>query len=438
MTHSRPLSLVENFNRLRNASTLYRNFQIAATYAEPITHRQLFNALRKAVLEYHMFVCNVFRVNGEFCYKPLDKITLGDVLEVKDESYLTDGLVNETFMREVDTIKFEHSVQKPLFRLILIGDRTLSSVFEHTIADGMAGAMFHEILAEKLALEEPDTTPIDLTSEFFNYQNDKLLIKEGLTDPIDNFLEDYNEDYTFGDSNYYDREKPNSLERWPGTCKAALHDTTAYKLMRFSPDETAQILKSCKLHGVLFTCFIVQVFAITLRPIIGDGYFSSHKVAINMRRHIPQQTERKIIATMAHVGVSQSLPPVTEFSWDAARKFQVDLKKTLDNKRIFNQVALLFDGFLADPESSHTDYFHGGLGKPRADTTKTSNLGLIRAQGLLQFVFSQTLPSTAGEFLLNIASTKEGMNMVLVYFDNNDFGDIAETLKKNLLKFSQH
>ena len=486
---SRPLSVAENFFRSRTASGFYRNFQVTATYNFDLKKNNLqllYYALRKTLIEYPILASNV-QFNEKvktYEYELLKEIKLRDVLVMETQTYsnqyLTHGVINEKFMKSANNIQFELYCQKPLFCLILIDEYNLSAVFEHTIGDGLVGNYFHEALLknwarcenegllEKVEGEKIHACPDPLDSVLFSFQNDKSLIEHSLPPPMDIFLEDMDLDYTYGDNKFHERVAPATHPtKWTGRFKAQDTHEIAFKLINLTANETATILRKCKEKKVTLTPYIEIVLAYTLQPIFGDDCYATHKIAMTLRRHftsskapvayhkILNDPDYKILGTLAHMGFSENLPPITEFSWNLVQTVNMHLQHAIKNTRALNQLRLFKDTCDLTHDTNE-QFFTQQLGKPKADAVKISNLGLINAEETVganntsqrkltfkNMVFSQDMAPYGSEFMLSVISTpKGGLNLVLSYYNHSfddskwsNFDIFIERLKSNLMYF---
>lgn len=481
---TRPLSMTENFLRSRTATGFYKNFQVTATYSQDLTSdiSLLYRALRKTILDYHILVCYIVRNKsiGRCVYTPISQTQLKDLLIFKDSSYIEGNVINEKFMKEANDIVFDIYEGSPLFRLILVGKYDLSVVLEHTIADGVVGNYFHEIFLQNLAyvdypsnargyevnygFHEAAVGDISENSIIFNYEKDRALIKNNLPPPIDDFLADPELDYTDNDPLYFDKVIPEEFpNKWPGKFLATRDFGISFKLINFSPSETKEILAACRREKVTITSYIEVITVLTLQPIFGDDHYTTHKIALALRRHynpelasdeykqLLSDKSYKILGALANNGVSENLPPIYEFSWDLARRINKNLLRTTQNKKILN----LLNPFkkMAHGLEDNLHFFESQLGKPKNDSLKISNLGLInipvyeipdkKPWTIKNMIFSQSMSPPASEFMLNVVSMAEGgLNFVLSYDDRfndiqfNESQNFVTDLKQNMLKYS--
>lgn len=475
---SRPLSVSENFFRSRTASGNYRNFQVTATYEPGLKKnlKLLYYALRKTVLDYHILITNVqFSTSKDnYVYGPLHKVDFASVVEiVEGDNYITDGMINESFMKMVNGITFDLYSKSPLFKLVLLGDNQLCAVFEHTIADGLVARYIHEILLENLAYCENNwstlqkeygmTETVDpFGSQLFNSDCDKELLKNSLPPPIDLFLS-MDDDYTGGDPQFSELVVPsNTNGKWPGRFPATDTHDIAFKLVNFPPEETTKILNKCRAEKVSITSYIEVIFALTIHPLL-KGKYASYKCAMALRRHLDAETAPKqyksilsqpgykILGTLAHMGFGMNLPPIKEFSWDLVREINEHIASGCRNKRALNQLKGFKDtADLKDKKNEH--FFKKQLNRPKADAVKISNLGFVhptehqsglsRKWLITNMIFSQDMAPYASEFMLNVISTsKGGMNLTLSYYDYSfedsqweNFDHFVDTLQRNMIE----
>lgn len=466
---SRPLSDYEHFFRSRTASGFYRNFQVTATYSQNLLENldSLYLALRKTILESHILICNVNWDESleNYIYHPIPRATFGDLVVLKDsDKYISNGSINETFMKEVTEMEFDLETNKPLFKLILVGSHDLCAVFEHTIADGVVGNYFHETLLKNLdyVSREISTSKesIGLDTLIFDYESDTTLIKYSLPPPIDLFVPGFEEDYSDNNPAYYDKVKPQSFDKkWPGRFPSVKQNSIAFKHINFTPQETTSLLSKCKENKVTLTSFIKVVLAYTLQPIFGDDHYTTHKVAVALRRYMdkslaPPQYQAlfetpgyKILGTLAFTGFAENFPPIKEFSWDFVKSVNSHLAIGTTNKKVFNTMK----PFLAscDKSTNNTQFFMSLLNNPRADAVKISNLGFIKFPPcgpwtITNIIFSQDMSGPAADFMLNVVSTLQGgLNLVLSYYDTSfedsefeNFDPFILKLKENLLRLN--
>lgn len=479
----RPLGSLENFYRSRTASGFYRTFEVTALYSVDLTDELpvVFGALRKTIIDYHLLICNVFRIpeEGHSVFRPIKHATFGDLVELRTEEEfdMAACTASELFMKYANDFAFPLYQESPLFRLVFVGKRKLAAIFEHTIADGVVANYFHEIFLRNLAYADNEenrdqfayqygdffdpTAPFD--SVIFDYNRDREYIVNPLPPICEDFLEDASLDYRYGDPDFFDQVAPKGYpNKWPGRFPSTEGDfSLSFKLLNFTPLEVKRLLAKCREKGVTLTTYIEVVHALTLRPIFGDDHYTTHKVAVSLRRFAdPNLTDEvyrpfladknyKILSTYAVAGPCDNLPPVKEFSWGLVRKINANLVSAVGNKRFLN----LMYGFLkdADPLDDNTAFFKNGLGKPKADTVKLSNLGYIkfpeievgeRVWAVDDLIFAQDVSATAAEFMLNVISCpRGGMNFVLSYFDhrfddsNVDFSYIMPELRKNIMAY---
>lgn len=482
---TRELSLSENFLRFRTATRFYRNFQVTATYSQSLGANLdvLFHALRKTLLDYHILICNVFTELGKkgAFFRPLSKATLADLLVLKDgKSYLTDGTINEKFMKEVNETIFKHEIESPLFRLILVGEFDLCAVFEHTMADGVVGNYFHQILLDNLAyVQDPENytmlvsdygidikSQVSMNSVIFEYAADVRHLRNSLPPPIDSFLADPDVDYSGNDPEYFDKVVPTDYvgKKWQGRFMPTWDYTLSFKLLNFTPTETKQILAKCKVQGVTLTSYIAIIHIFTMQPVFGTECYNTHRIAMTLRRHydanntnsaykeLLTRENSKILGSVAHVGFANNMAPLSEFSWDEVRKINANVATQISNKNAMNA----FKGFKQayEAQDDPSSFFESQMEFPKADASKISNLGYIKIPNyerdtgswtITNMIFSQDVSPTTAEFMLNVVSTPiGGLNFVLTYYDHrfddvdlDNFDGLVAKLKENMLKYSQ-
>lgn len=435
---TRPVSYSENFLRSRTAcGDFYKNFQIISTYSKEVSKDLLFKAIRKALIDYVILTCNIFKKDDHCIFRPISKILFDDVVTV-DRTRVVDVKFFEDFNEEV---KFELYCEAPLFQVLLLNDNKICAAFEHTIMDGVAGVNFHEILLQNFSYI--DNHPDEYQTKYgdnvhgilFDYEKDKGKIVYSLPPAVDDCLEHYSVDYT-DDPNHFTKVIPEGKTKWGGLHLSKRGYQTSYNIINFTPKELSQMLQQCKQRGVSFTAFITIMHALTVSPIIGEDHYSVYKIAVNLRRHLnPEKVEQEdikrdlqdkdhfVLGSYALGGMVQNLPPIKEFLWEDVKRVNENLLATVSNKRALN----LMKGF-NDTASLHDDnleFFQSFVGTPRSDAVRFSNLGCVSAKEeggweITDIIFAQDMGVLGGEFHFNLVSTPlGGLNIVWCYFKDN-------------------
>ncbi|KAG7664446.1 ATF1 [[Candida] subhashii] len=483
---SRPLGIMETFFRCRTACGFYKNFQVTSTYNQDLQNNLdlLYKALRKTLIDYAILATNIKYDNqlGTYVYSPINNVKYGDILSIEqnDEEYLDDKqFVTEKFMKKVNDITFTLYTNEILFKLILVDKNQLCFVVEHTIADGLVGNYFHEILVENLAycdqqnntqeyLENYGPTPDKITFDscIFDFESDKQYIKYSLPPPIDPFLEDIDLDHTYNNPNFHEKVTPKGQTKWKGRFPESSPTFTAsFKLINFTPSQTRQIIQKCKSENVTLTSYLEVIQAISLRHIYPPNQYMSIKVAMTLRRHYdptkaPVEYQKvlttptyKNMGNSPHMGFAENIPKLsTTLDWDYVRKINTNLFNSARNTRALHILKPFRDNH--DPKSDNPEIFEGKIGKPMDDSVKISNLGYInvpeypgdagRMWTIENMVFAQDMAFYAADFMLNCISTpKGGMNLVLSYLerpemrDGEDMERVVEELRVNMLKYAE-
>ncbi|RLV86360.1 hypothetical protein JA9_004616 [Meyerozyma sp. JA9] len=462
---SRALSQFENFYRCRTANGFYKNFQVTASYSQDISLELLYTALRKTVLDYPILVCNIFRAQDCCIYRPIEHAWFRDVVVEEDEDkYLANGIITEDYMKMINEISFSLYTETPLFKVVVVGKRHLTVVLEHTIADGLVGNYFHEILVENLALVDDAKNAQVLKTNYgvgpiadvwqssiFDAEKDEP--KNPLPPPVDPFMEPAYLDYTYGDKQFFDQVVPEGFsKKWDGKVVASREAKLCFKLIHFDPPQTKLILAACKKNGVTVTSYLTIALAVTLSPLTDQTCYTTHKVATALRRHITLENSLpmyksffkdptyKILGSSA-IGYGLNLPPLDSFRWELVKQANKSIAQGASNRRGLNTSYGFFK--TASMVDDNRSFFESGLGKPKADTVKVSNLGLVKTPehfagekswSIRDLYFSQDVSPSAAEFQLNAISTKEGLNLVFSYFA--EIEGLDAQLQKNILEFA--
>lgn len=465
---TRKLGGAENFFRCRTEVDFYRNFFAVGAYSRDLTADWplFYRALRKTLLDYHIFICNVFKEANYTVFRPIEKATLGDLVELDPSVFSPLGKpVSEEFMKKyLKKVLFHLYEQKPLTKLIIAGTHDLAVIFEHTIADGVVAPYFHEAFLKNLAFCDerandadylksygPMPETVDMDTPIFVYSDDVVYIKHSLPPPMEMGMQDPDIDYTDNDPQHYSKVTPPDYpKQWPGRFPATKDATVAYKLVNIPPNDLKALLRKCKDHKVTLTAYITYIQAMALRPVYGDKHHFRTVMAVTLRRFLtPHNVERrysdifeekdyKLMGNYAHMGLPEHFAPATEFSWDKVKTISEHLSRSVVNDKLLNTMKSFFD--TADELENNSKLFTSALGKSKGDGSKLSNLGyfdfpIYKVRGtewtINNVTFGQDLAPAASEFVLNVISTlRGGLNIVISYFDHC-YDDVGfETIDK--------
>lgn len=471
----RPLGNNENFFRCRNAVGFYQNFAAIGTYSVDLSKQDklVYAALRKLILDYHILICNVFRVEEKqnSIFRPIKSAKFGDIYKKEDGS-VGGKEWHEAFIRRLCCDKLCSLYEElPLFCLILVGQSTLGAAFEHTPSDGVVAPQFHAIFLDNLAYcadpanqgefeENYGAIPELVTPDtmIFNSDVDLQYIKNSLPPPVEMIMEAKHLDYTHGDANHYSNTPPVGYpNKWPGRFPASLNAIKVMKLIHLDPDLFCKILATCKANGVTFTSYLACIQALTFNAVYGDDHHTSAMIAVTLRRFLsPEAVDEpnkqivtkenyKMFGNFAHMGLPHLFEPVKEFSWELVKKVNLELKQTVANRRLLNTQKAFAEAASEYEENKHL--FSGIVGANKADAIKISNVGAYNfpvdkheGQDLTidDIIFSQDMAPGASDFVLNVVSCpRGGLNIVMTYFEGEDnIEGLHQELESNLQKYA--
>ncbi|OBA22030.1 hypothetical protein METBIDRAFT_40003 [Metschnikowia bicuspidata var. bicuspidata NRRL YB-4993] len=456
----RPLSPGENFFRCRTNQGFYYNFASVAAFSRDVTQDLplLFRALRKSLLDYHVFICNVFRdpEAEASLVRPMKMASFGDLVQFQPELFSPHGApVPETCLHDLCRTELFHlNVEKPLFKIFVYGTHDVAAAFEHTLFDGVVALYLQEILLENLAYCDdpansreysekygPAPACVDLSTVIFSYSDDAKYLCNSLPPPLETVMQDLNVDFTDNDPRHYSRVAPEGYpEKWPGRFPASKDVHVAFKTINIPAGDFARVLEKCKQNGVTFTAYLNLIQALVLRPIFGEKHHSLSLVAITLRRFLSPEkvadgykdivarSDYRICGMYANMGVPELLPPVQQFSWDHVRAINGRLAQSVRNDRLLSMSRRWY--LESSPEGDNAEFFGPALGKNVADAVKISNLGLARFPvygnnsgkepwTVNDIVFAQDLAPNAAHFVFNaVSSARGGLNIVMSYFDH--------------------
>lgn len=427
----RYLSPYEEFYCKRGELHKHRGFYIQATFRSSLTLARVGLALHRTLTKYPILASNLAKdSDGRYYYQPL-RIALKDIVETMDPSLCLDdaGVVTEAFMKRTNQHRWTLYGDTPLMKLVLLGDHVIVAMFEHTIADGMAGRYFFEYFSLQLPLVSPDSYA-GLDAIVFDPSQPYGTFSR----PIDEFVH-----YPVpGDVVTIQRECPQDGERWTGRFPAEVPYSLAFKHIRLTAAEVQEVLTRCRRERVSLTVYVENVLAITLAKLSKNAY-QSHCAAMSMRHFVPEESqERFIISVQASLGIREWYRGLDGFSWDRVRLAHNHLRSDANNPLLMQCMqgwVDFCDGDVDSPES----FFDSGLNKPKADLVKISNLGCVQSAEITDMVFFQDVMAGSAEFMVNIVlTTSGGLNFICTYCDHKNKEEVEPLVaefKSNLLHY---
>lgn len=467
---SRPLGPNEHYFRCRYENQFYANFASMATYSRPFTDLLLiFRALRKSLLDYHIFTCNIFKDEalGDHVMRPIKRATLADYIEFEEAPI---DLFSENKLRHLCRTRFfSFNEEKPLLRMFFSG-KELAVTFEHTLFDGVVSLLFQEIFLENLGAGEASMQAyeerygrmpqkVTMDSVVFDAEQDRKYLRNSLVPPCEVIMENPELDYSDNNPEHYLKKAPPGYpELWPGRFPTRKDVSVAFKAFKIPPRPLKAILARCKENQVTLTSYINVVQALAFNPVYGDKHHTLSHVAITLRRHatpervpepyqaILQKPGYRIVGNYAHMGVARLFAPVKEFSWLLVREVNQELMQSVQNRKILSTAKAYHDA--ADVLGINTPLFECALGKNRSGSVKISNLGVANfpeyasATGapwtVEDFVWAQDVAPGAADVVIDFAlNRKGGLNVVVSYFDDlfddldfDNFDQFPESLRR--------
>ncbi|POR37252.1 Uncharacterized protein TPAR_02547 [Tolypocladium paradoxum] len=301
---------------------------------------------------------------------------------------------------------FSHLETRPGWRVVILrqhGSRALEVAFiwNHTVADGMSGKMFHETLLHHLNSAEGDSPP-KLRGRVLRLADTALRFP-----PAPEAICKYPIGLRFTTSALWKEFKPSIIANKEGT-RAAWSPIRLqpYKTRRRTvtiPDAALQrILRACRansttltglLHGIAVLSFASQLqpheapglagdTALNMRPATpsappGYPWYDPHKTIGNILssmehtfdRHLVRDVRRQLAsAPPADPDRKTALAPAV---WSVARAARRDIQRSLDLGTRDNMVGLM--KFVPDWRAQMREH----VGKPRRSSWVVTNIGVI-------------------------------------------------------------
>lgn len=469
---SRKLGNKENFFRARAQCNFYRNFVVSVQYSRsPIQDKLLlFRALRKTLIDYPSLTCNVFEVEDErkLIMRPVNNVYFLDLVEILLETVL---ISDEKYIRYMSETHFSHPYEeRPLFKLVVPNEFSLGAAFDHTLADGLVGRYFHEILLDNIAYCDIKTNDVEYKALYgevpinfeenvllFSLEKDSKYFRNSVPPPMEMYMEGEVTEIT--PSHFSKFIPPDFPHLWPGRFASKLERSIAYKHINIPAEDLAEIMVQCRKHKVTLTSYLVVNSALTLQPIFGRKHHFLIATAITLRRFMNKENldvpykqllepECKILGLHSHQGLIQTYAPLDEFSWDLVADSNAKLKETTTSKG--ELWSLLRKVNAPDWSGDNKSLFEASLGKSKLDSLKLSNLGYVEFPvhpsnlgpdwTVTDAVFGQDIAPTS-EFVVNVIATPiGGLNIVLEYLETYEDTELKNLdwlsldLKERILK----
>ncbi|EED13754.1 conserved hypothetical protein [Talaromyces stipitatus ATCC 10500] len=278
--------------------------------------------------------------------------------------------------------------RKPLWRLLIVHKPTESSqfvacfVYHHSISDGTSGLVFHRHFRRKLSqisiddLKQKEGVIVKTSSKALLPALEDL---HPLPLSIRYLLKAFWE-------NYIASTKSKQRGLWPAA--PVTGDPTKrrcrFRSVRFSQETTSQLVAACRANSTSLTAAAQTILAASLFANLPLDQFSRLHCdgAVSFRRWLPVDMVDKDsignwISQYHHeyrfIPKNETSPidAIDIFSWEEARKAKATIQKEVDKQGKDSVVGLL------KLAGNLHKYFQSKIGKPRAESFETSNIGTL-------------------------------------------------------------
>ncbi|EMD39292.1 hypothetical protein CERSUDRAFT_82027 [Gelatoporia subvermispora B] len=308
----------------------------------------------------------------------LPTIDLSPLVEFVDDVSLQDVLEAQ-FLRRFDT-----DAEAPLWRLVVVNGRTVVFAYQHAIGDGQSGIAFHRALWTALnELEYPITSAsyIAIVPEHIE-----------LVPPSEKLL-DVSVSFTRLCKVLWNSFAPKVLTKttsWSGGPIPTIPSTkAAVRILEYTPQEAAKILKQCKAHNATLTGLLLALTAAILSHIVAaDPSLKRYKtismsVPITLRRFTGATAD-----TMCnHVSMCHLRPPIQRPETPPPQVVQIDDKLWASaaqlTKKVHGKIATCKQevGLLKFLYGNYKGFLEERGGRPRGHAFELSNAGLFTPIG---------------------------------------------------------
>lgn len=445
---SRPIGPVERYYLCRLSMGYCNNgFSIAARFNRPVDDVLLSNALRLMILKNPVFSLNFFRTNPDDKKHNGDNFVVHSVLKIAYDQVVqpleADSFGPELAERLADEV-LPLDTDRPTWKLYNLKLRNnepsaLIFVCNHIFFDGNAGAnVFDELL---WCLDEVERTkPSSVRTQLFNAEIDNLAPQPAL----DKIASLYDTPFLFMIKSLlleiflphflvhffrvlFQSDFPNTY-RYPvfNPVPPKKFNHLGFRLLKFLPLETTQLLARSKQNGLTLTPFIgACAYAAAQEHLVPyantlQGYKVDQRRSVNVpialcgRRYVPQNA----IQLRFGLYMSQTLPFVP-VDLTTVKQIGENLKKQLD-ATMESRDPFKFAGMLR--YVNIWDWFKGELKDPNArGAIEISNIGCKKfARGhweVTDLIFTQSV-STSHLTLSVVSTPKGGLHLTVADVDD--------------------
>lgn len=439
LKQSRLLAPFEEYFLWRNDFELYTNFCVTAQFTETLTPKLIFHALSLMVGKFLQLSVDAFPIESnqkKYQLKFISHYKLSDVLEIiNDENKKLSDILDE-----VDTVHFKYSLDKPLWKIILVNNTQIAFYCEHLLFDGNSGFNFQREFQKALndpketsAYIGPDSVLFDFTescsslemnpkpTDITNYSSTlSAFIYAVFTELFPDFIAKLVQYYFSG--NKYEALLSNKvlkpeLDHDEGDNK----NSNRLSMICITKEDSTKLINLCREHDVKLTSLLTYFSLDAILPITGE-YDTHTCIPSNARSLIDMKKAKHICPSFQpefglHIGnfdlVMPSLHKIQKddgkINWYIVKHIHEEIHKSVpcglytfgflkfvDNKK-----------FIEEQKSDPT--------KVHSSTLCVSNLGYLGpGKGKINIInswFDQNIASDL--FVVDIIGSESGLTICL-------------------------
>ncbi|ODQ64016.1 hypothetical protein NADFUDRAFT_53001 [Nadsonia fulvescens var. elongata DSM 6958] len=476
----RYLGGLEFYSQVRNHHDLYTTVLVTATFSKPLNKEGLYAALGQVVAKEPFLRVDIDYDSDEIPYfRPLAKIDLDQTVAFVDDS------MSRNLLTSFHSEKFVYANETPLWKIVVMGQKELAFIFDHSCFDGSSGAFILQKLTTALNQNSPALNCNVLTLPVFevSIEGMKSIIPPPLEElaptipsvwralgivsgEIFNFIKKellsfsgYGRDYVFTGAPVPGAVHTND-DSVPVTCKWV----GSYDYLDLNEEVSNKMVTLAKTRGVSVTSLLYVILLSALDneirkhcPEITLNQEGSKKAKIigqcpiNARRYFKTETINTNEIIGNYVGNATSTMMVdlsgveagSEAFWVHALDFQSQLRSQLtiplnSNTKPSPPSALESIGMLSLIPSV-TSYVLSRLGQVRGDSLEISNLGVISKPetngseySVSRLRISQSTGAIGAPYKLTSVTNGKGgaLSLVLCVCEDKDSLVVGELINK--------
>nr|GAT56850.1 predicted protein [Mycena chlorophos] len=361
----RKAGILECFHIVRHYLELDSCVVVGAKFASldglNLTPETLFPALRVVLLKHPALCVTVEDEDGKPAFVRLDNVDLSHVVRFSDADD-----VELAVQRQLST-RFDTSSRVPLWRLEVLGDRTVLFAFHHGIGDGLSGVAVQLALLDALQKAQPHSDSsvvevpktIELLPPLEVATNIRPSVFKVLSTVLGLFLP---ASFTRAHSAWTCNPVPATIPRLE----------PRLKLVTFGSTEMTAFTKVCRSHNATVTSAFYVLAVATLSQIVPPASKQHKKLCVTVAISLRGPANTPADCMCDYVSAHKSYPAINKkFNWSTAASYASELKKQrLAVRQEAGLLHLVFGDYIG--------FFKGQLGRKRGATFEISNAGRVQ------------------------------------------------------------